>query len=207
MMIQTMRWFGPDDPVGLSAIRQAGCTGVVTTLHDAPNGVIWPVDATRARQAEVAAAGLMWEVVESLPVHEAIKTRAPDRDRYVEAYRDSLANLAACGIATVTYNFMPVLDWTRTDLAWPLPSGARALRFDLADVAAYDAHLLRRPGAERDYDDATLTSAAERLAGMDDASRHAPERKIIAGLPGSEESFGTADFQRALDAYAGIDAA
>ncbi len=207
LMEQTMRWFGPADPVSLVDIRQAGCTGVVTALHDIPNGAVWPVEAIRARQALIAAAGLTWDVVESLPVSEAIKTGGAERDAHVAAYRDSLTNLAACGIRVVTYNFMPVLDWTRTDLGWELPTGAKALRFELDAVAAYDVHMLRRAGAERDYDAATLDRAARRFATMDDDARAALERTIIAGLPGSEEGFATADFARALDGYAGIDAA
>lgn len=206
MMIQTMRWFGPTDPVSLADIRQAGCSGVVTALHEVPNSAVWSVDAIRARQAPIEAAGMTWDVVESLPVHEAIKTQAPGWERHVEAYRESLKNLAACGIQVVTYNFMPVLDWTRTDLGWELPNGARALRFEAAAVAAYDVHMLRRAGAERDYDDATLAQAAQRFAAMDAEARHRLERTIIAGLPGSEESFGTADFARALEAYADVDA-
>ncbi len=207
MMTQTMRWFGPADPVRLSDIRQAGCTGVVTALHDIPNGAVWPQDAIRARKQLIEQAGLHWSVVESVPVHEAIKTAAPGHERYIEQYCESLRNLAACGIDVVTYNFMPVLDWTRTDLGWELPTGARALRFDLDAVAAYDLNILRRTGAEASYDAATLARAAERFAGMDAAACHALERTIIAGLPGSEEHFTNADFARALDAYADIDAA
>ncbi len=207
MMTQTMRWFGPADPVRLSDIRQAGCTGVVTALHDIPNGAVWPQDAIRARKQLIEQAGLHWSVVESVPVQEAIKTAAPGHERYIEQYCESLRNLAACGIDVVTYNFMPVLDWTRTDLGWELPTGARALRFDLDAVAAYDLNILRRPGAEASYDAATLARAAERFAGMDAAACHALERTIIAGLPGSEEHFTNADFARALDAYADIDAA
>ncbi len=207
MMTQTMRWFGPADPVRLSDIRQAGCTGVVTALHDVPNGAVWTQDAIRARKHLIERAGLHWSVVESVPVHEAIKTAAPGHERYIEQYCESLRNLAACGIDVVTYNFMPVLDWTRTDLGWELPTGARALRFDLDAVAAYDLNILRRPGAEASYDAATLARAAERFAGMDAAACHALERTIIAGLPGSEEHFTNADFARALDAYADIDEA
>ncbi len=205
MMTQTMRWFGPADPVSLSDIRQAGCTGVVTALHDVPNGALWTTEAIRERKQMIERAGLEWRVVESLPVHEAIKTAAPGHERYIDLYRDSLRNLAACGIDVVTYNFMPVLDWTRTDLAWELPDGARALRFDLAAVAAYDLHILQRPGAARSYDDDTLDRAARQFAAMDATAAHVLERTIIAGLPGSEESFTTADFARALEPYADID--
>ena len=206
MMIPTMRWFGPADPVPLRDIRQAGASEVVTALHEVPNGEVWPRDAIAARREMVRAAGLDWTVVESLPVHEEIKTRGPDWDRLIDAYRESLRNLAACGIRVVTYNFMPLLDWTRTDLAWPMPDGALALRFELEAVAAFDLHLLRRPNAERDYDEATLAAAARRFAGMDDEARRRLERTIIAGLPGSEESFTVDAFRAAVAAYDGLDA-
>ena len=206
MMIQTMRWFGPADPVTLRDIRQAGASEVVTALHEVPNGEVWPPQAIAARRELVRAAGLDWTVVESLPVHEGIKTRGSDWDRLVEAYRESLRHLAACGIRVVTYNFMPLLDWTRTDLAWPMPDGALALRFELEAVAVFDLHLLRRPGAERDYDAATLAAAARRFAGMDEQACRTLERTIIAGLPGSEESFTVDALRAAVASYEGLDA-
>ncbi|WP_242120573.1 mannonate dehydratase [Sphingomonas lacusdianchii] len=205
-MTQTMRWFGPSDPVTLAAIRQAGATEVVTALHDIPNGSVWPRDTIAARKAMIAEAGLGWTVVESLPVHDDLKTRGPGWDRYIDAYRRSLTNLAAEGITVVTYNFMPLLDWTRTDLAWPLPDGARALRFEWEAVAAYDIHILQRPGAERDYRPALVEAAARRFAAMDDAARTTLEATILAGLPGAEESFTSAQFRDAIANYAGIDA-
>jgi mannonate dehydratase len=206
MMTQTMRWFGPNDPVPLAAIRQAGATGVVTALHEVPNGEIWSDDGIAARKRMIEDAGLEWKVVESLPVAEGIKTRSADWDRLIEAYAISLRRLAAHGITVVTYNFMPLLDWTRTDLAWELPDGARALRFEMHALAAYDLHLLRRPGAEASYPPAVAAAATERFAALDDAGRHRLERTIIAGLPGSEESFTSAELLRRIGSYAAIDA-
>ncbi|MFV0624383.1 mannonate dehydratase [Sphingomonas sp. ac-8] len=205
-MTETMRWFGPSDPVGLRDIRQAGAREVVTALHEIANGEVWPQAAIAARRQAIEAAGLGWSVVESLPVDEAIKTRGAGWEALVDNYRQSLANLAACGIRTVTYNFMPVLDWTRTDLAWELPDGALALRFEIEAVAAYDLHMLRRPGAESDYPPALVERAARRFHGMDDAERTRLERTIIAGLPGSEETFTAERFRDALAQYDGIDA-
>jgi len=207
MMTQTMRWFGPNDPVPLHAIRQAGATGIVTALHEVANGDVWTTDAIAARRRIVEDAGLEWKVVESLPVAEALKTRSPDWERLIEAYVASLRNLAGQGVEVVTYNFMPLLDWTRTDLSWALPDGARALRFELRALAVYDIHILRRPGAERDYAPDVVAAAAERFAGMDDAARTTLERTIIAGLPGSEESFSSPQLLAQIETYADVDAA
>ena len=206
MMTQTMRWFGPADPVSLTDIRQSGASGVVTALHEVPNGAVWSQEAIAARKAQIQDAGLEWTVVESLPVHEGIKTRTAAWDQLIDAYRQSLRNLAACGITVVTYNFMPLLDWTRTDLAWPLPTGARALRFDPVLVAAYDLHILRRPDAAADYTPSVLDAADRALHAMDEAARLRLERTIIAGLPGSEEHFTSAEFLRCIDTYAAVDA-
>jgi mannonate dehydratase len=206
MMTETMRWFGPADPVSLRDIRQAGAAGIVTALHELANGDVWSREAIAARKAQIEAAGLAWSVVESLPVHEGIKTRGANWDGLIERYRESLANLAACDIRTVTYNFMPVIDWTRTDLAWPMPDGALALRFDLEAAAVYDLHILQRSGAAQDYTPALLDRAARRFHAMTQEERGRLERTIIAGLPGSEETFTTAQFRDALAQYDDVDA-
>ena len=208
-LAQTLRWFGPHDPVTLADIRQTGATGVVTALHDVPNGEVWhPADIER-RKSKIEAAGLTWTTVESVPVHDEIKRRAGNYETYLENYRACLRNLAGCGIEVVTYNFMPVVDWTRTDLNYRLPDGGTALRFDWTDFAAFDLHILRRPGAEADHTPERCEAAYARYCAMDADQIAALTRNIIAGLPGgtTEGTDSLKTFQSALDAYAQVDAA
>jgi mannonate dehydratase len=211
-MLHTMRWFGPHDPVSLHSIRQAGCSGVVTALHQLPVGAVWPQEEIRARQQLIEADNaqyvpLHWAVVESLPVHEDIKKGRPERDRHIANYQESVRNLAACGIRTVCYNFMPVLDWSRTNLSYQLPDGSRALRFVWQDFAVFDLCILCRPGAEADYDAEVATAARAQFAAMSAQEVTGLTNTVLLGLPGSEEAFELADFQRVLDEYATVDAA
>lgn len=200
-MQETWRWFGPTDSITLDKIIQAGASGIVTSLHHIPTGQAWPLEEILAHKAMIEAAGLDWAVVESVPVHNDIKTRSGDYRQLIDNYRQSLEHLGQAGVKTVCYNFMPVVDWTRTNLNYSLPNRSEALRFEMTDFAAYDIHILQRPGAAGDYSHAIREHAAHRIAAMNDDEKELLERNIIAGLPGGEGSYTREGIRAAIDQF------
>ncbi len=204
-MQQTMRWFGPEDPVSLADIRQSGCSGIVTSLHHIPVGEIWTVDEINKSKALIENAGMLWSVIESLPVHEDIKKRTGNYREYIVNYRQSLRNVGQCGVKTIVYNFMPILDWMRTDISYPMADKSFALRFERSAFIAFDLFLLKRPGAEMDYTENEIKKAGERFNSMTAEEKEILYRNVLLGLPGSAERFTEQQILDSLKTYESID--
>ena len=204
-MTQTLRWYGPNDPVSLMDVRQAGATGIVNALHHIPNGDIWSVQEIQKRKDEIEMAGLSWDVVESLPVHEKIKTRTADFQQIIENYKVSMQNLAYCGVYVICYNFMPILDWTRTRLDMPLENGSLALEFNASELRVFDLQILKREGAEKDYSSAEVEQAKRKFKNLSLSGIQRISDNVLKGLPGSEEGYSMEEFNAMLDTYKWID--
>lgn len=205
LLEETWRWYGPSDPVTLADVKQSGATGIVTALHQVPIGEVWSEDAIKARLAELEASGFTWSVVESVPVHETIKLGKPERSKYIEAYKQTVRNLGKCGVRRICYNFMPVLDWTRTDLTRRWPDGSEALVYEADELAAFDLYMLKREGAEEQYEAAAKARAKAKFDKMDDAAKQTLQQTLIAGLPGRMvEAYSIDQFRAAIDEYKNV---